>query len=119
MGEGNIFSLFTLAGGGVPNPDLGWGGTTWPGLDGGGGTPHPLEQHSEHLLRGRRYASCVHAGGLSCSLLLLLHFPPATIGGSRIPRGTGWRVALIFFFFLPKLPKDPKTLKEIWILLCK
>ena len=24
------------------------------------------EQHSEHLLRGGRYASCVHAGGLFC-----------------------------------------------------
>ena len=54
-----------------------WGGTPCPG---GGypmsrGTPCPhlcppppncTEQHSEHLLRGRRCASCVHAGGLSC-----------------------------------------------------
>ena len=24
------------------------------------------EQHSEHFLCGGRYASCVHAGGLSC-----------------------------------------------------
>ena len=29
-----------------------------------GGTQ--LEQHREYLLHGRRYASCVHAGGLSC-----------------------------------------------------
>ena len=25
-----------------------------------------MEQHSEYLLRGGRYISCVHAGGLSC-----------------------------------------------------
>ena len=31
------------------------------------GTPHPpLRQHSEYLLRGGRYTSCVHTGGLSC-----------------------------------------------------
>ena len=28
--------------------------------------PHCTEQHSKHLLRGRRCASCVHAGGLLC-----------------------------------------------------
>ena len=27
------------------------------------------DQHSKHLLCGGRYASCVHAGGLSCSKL--------------------------------------------------
>ena len=34
----------------------------------GTGYPPPPEtdQHSEHLLRAGRYASCVHAGGLSC-----------------------------------------------------
>ena len=36
----------------------------WPGQDGGGGTQ--LGQHREYLLHGARYASCVHAGGLSC-----------------------------------------------------
>ena len=41
-------------------------------MSGGEGYPisapplHCTEQHSEHLLRGRRCASCVHAGGLSC-----------------------------------------------------
>ena len=31
--------------------------------------PHPLGigQHMEYLMSGGRYASCVHAGGLSCS----------------------------------------------------
>ena len=70
--------------GGVPHPRSGWGvpgvplsSQVWmvggtqgnpptPGLD---GVPHPhphwTEQHSEHLLLGGRYASCVHAGGLS------------------------------------------------------
>ena len=38
---------------------------------GGGTLPRwggyiPPEQHSMYLLRGGRYASCVHAGGLSC-----------------------------------------------------
>ena len=28
-----------------------------------------IEQHSEHLPRGGRHASCVHAGGLSCLLI--------------------------------------------------
>ena len=63
--------------------DLGWGTPqTWdrvppgpvppgqgipsrPGM----GYPHPPPPelgHNEHLLRGGRYASCVHAGGLSC-----------------------------------------------------
>ena len=69
----------------LSNPDLGWGTphqqngvTLHPRLDGvplvqdwmgyapsmtGLGTPH---QQSEHLLRGRRSASYIHTGGLSC-----------------------------------------------------
>ena len=67
----------------------------WPGLDGArvprvppspwldGYSPHPPphhdwmgyppppHQHSKHLLRSRRYASCVHAGGLSCILFTI------------------------------------------------
>ena len=35
--------------------------SSWPGLD---GVPSP-KHHSEYLLCGRRYASCVNAGGLS------------------------------------------------------
>ena len=61
----------TLAGG-VPWPGgyPGWGGTLaggvpWPGGTlAGGGTQ--LGQHREYLLHSGRYASCVHAGGLSC-----------------------------------------------------
>ena len=66
----------TLAGG-VPwpggYPDGGYpgqGGTLargvpWPGgYPGRGGTQ--LGQHRGYLLHGGRYASCVHAGGLSC-----------------------------------------------------
>ena len=61
--------------GGVPRPGLDGGGVPrvppQPGLDGGGVPPHHdwmgyPPHHSEHWLRGGRYASCVHAGGLSC-----------------------------------------------------
>ena len=48
------------AGGGVPWPG-GGGGVPWPG-GGGGGVPG----QKECLLCSGRYASCVHAGGLSC-----------------------------------------------------
>ena len=34
--------------------------------------PSKTEQHSEHLLHGGRYASCFHAGGLSCFNMPLL-----------------------------------------------
>ena len=76
---------------GVPHPNSGWWEGTWgtppqPGLYGGGtqGTPRPgldgysppppliREQYSEHLLRGGRCASYVHAGGLSCCDLLFI-----------------------------------------------
>ena len=30
------------------------------------GTSQETEQHSEYLLHGRRYASCIHAGEHSC-----------------------------------------------------
>ena len=56
------------------SPDLEWGTPPRPGTgyhpkcEIRWGTPPPTDQHSEHLLRGGRYASCVHAGGLSCSL---------------------------------------------------
>ena len=56
----------TLAGG-VPWPGgyPGWGGTlAGEGVPCRGGTQ--LGQHREYLLHGGRYASCVHAGGLSC-----------------------------------------------------
>ena len=65
------------AGWGYPHPPLaGWGipPIQVPGQDWGGGLPK-LEQHSVYLLRGGRYASCVHAGlfryqfGFRCSAL--------------------------------------------------
>ena len=53
-------------------PDLGWGTPT---------------QHSEHLLRGGRNASCVHAGGLSCVLwciwILMTHFWASCVAHKR------------------------------------
>ena len=54
---------------GYPFP--GGGYPTWEGVPLAGGPPTsrgypPPDQHSVYLLRGRRCASCVHAGGLSC-----------------------------------------------------
>ena len=40
------------------------GGGSGPAAGGGGSAK--IEQHREYLLHGGRYASCVHAGGLSC-----------------------------------------------------
>ena len=61
-------------GGGVPHPRSGWGGTRKPADGGGtpskirtGGLFHFTDHHSKHLLHDGRCASCVHAGGLSCS----------------------------------------------------
>ena len=51
-----------MTGWGTPLSKTGWC-TPCSGLD---GVPPPRQQ-SEHLLRGGRCASCVHAGGLSCS----------------------------------------------------
>ena len=62
-------------------------GTPIPGQDGGyhisgqgvppsirlyGGIPLETELHSQYLLHGGRYASCVHAGGLSCFFCVYL-----------------------------------------------
>ena len=54
-----------------------WGGTQVgmvppPTRSGPGGTQ--LGQHREFLLHGGRYASCVHAGGLSCCNILNTHW---------------------------------------------
>ena len=48
--------------GGVRSSQGGWGGS---GPAAGGGSAK-IAQHREYLLHGGRYASCVHAGGLSC-----------------------------------------------------
>ena len=62
-----------------PHPRSGQRGTSIQDQDGSGIPLHPgqvpgkdrgyvpqLEQHSMYLLCDREYASCVHAGGLSC-----------------------------------------------------
>ena len=63
---GGVGTLSRSGQGGIP-----------PGLDGVTPTPQDWigypsgeEKHSEHLLRGGRYASCVHAGGLYCCVFL-------------------------------------------------
>ena len=60
---GGVPCLGGYPGGGVPRS-----GTPLPRpgqLGGGGGVPRS-GQHREYLLHGGQYASCVHAGGLSC-----------------------------------------------------
>ena len=53
--------------GGTPLSRAGWGTSPPPhGQDWMGYLPPNREQHSEHLLQGGRYASCVHVGELSC-----------------------------------------------------
>ena len=78
----------TLAGG-YPGRGVPWPGGTlargYPGREGGypgqeGGTQ--LGQHREYLLHSGQYASCVHAGGLSCytkEQIQLMHKNTATI----------------------------------------
>ena len=60
--------------GGYPAGGFPAGGTLirypplWPGQDGGGGTQ--VGQQKEYSIHGGRYASCVHAGGLSCFIFI-------------------------------------------------
>ena len=83
MTGGYIFSLCVSPhpGGGEGTPSS-WGGYPLPRSR--GGTPSswwdvpqqgvpPPEQHSVYLLRGGRYASCVQAGGLSCSVITFVY----------------------------------------------
>ena len=58
---------------GYPHPRHGMGYPPIPEM--GRGTPPQIDQHSEHLLRVGRYASCVHAGGLSCCLFFSKTLP--------------------------------------------
>ena len=46
-----------------------WWGTPCQGLDGVPPPQQETDHHSEHLLRGGQYASCVHPGGLSCFII--------------------------------------------------
>ena len=41
-------------------------GTPWPGQDGVPAPHQRLNNRARYLLRGGRYVSCVHAGGLPC-----------------------------------------------------
>ena len=70
MGEGTVFTgicLFTPGGGEGTYPGkVQTGGGAYLGQGRYPPSPARTDQHSEHLLRGGRYASCVHAGGLSC-----------------------------------------------------
>ena len=76
-GEGGTPTIKTWLG--YP-PTPGWATPwTWDGVPpprpGMGYHPLPTrQQHSEHFLCGRRYASCVHAGGLSCYMSIGFSF---------------------------------------------
>ena len=47
----------------------------------GGGGSAKTGQHREYLLHGGRYASCVHAGGLSCSHIVIPSFSVVLLTG--------------------------------------
>ena len=80
----------------------GSGGGTWPGTPPGGGGPGPpppgggtqVGQQKEYSLHGGRYASCVHAGGLSCLYLFsaksIYHVLGEVVGANvKVPCPTG------------------------------
>ena len=71
-------------------PPLPWvdGVTPPPWVD--GVPPFPPPHHSEHWLRGGRYASCVHAGGLSCFHMIFQ---------SRLAEPSGSRFLHVLNFF--------------------
>ena len=71
---------------GVPWPGgyPGWGGTLAGGVPCWWGCTQ-LGQHREYLLHGGRYASCVHAGGLSCVCKLWAHRILFTWGPQMCP----------------------------------
>ena len=60
--------------GGWVSPAGGVGGVS-PARGGsaGGGGSAKIGQQNEYSLHGRRYASCVHAGGLSCFQIILVN----------------------------------------------
>ena len=62
---------------GVPQARTQWG-TSWLGLEGDAPCQdwkgYPADQQSKYLLRDRRYASCVHAGRLSCYQKRMDHY---------------------------------------------
>ena len=115
--------------GGTPS-QVRMGSTPFPGQDGGTpfqGTPHPglrsgqqgypqLEQHGVYLLHGGRYASCVHAGGLSCFLKSIK--PPSmnTISGESRISQTGDanpKDGSINLFFFQISAKNCMKIKDI------
>ena len=75
--------------GGYPDPPS-WGGT-WSGTP-----PPPRPGQKEYSLHGGRYASCVHAGGLSCNDVLW-HYNRAkkymSNGSQELPPCTDGKIA--------------------------
>ena len=62
-------------------------------------SPHPLlEQQCENVLRGKRYASCVHAGGLSC-LSLCWTYTTSVLHLTMGPSDSSMSVTILLTFF--------------------
>ena len=85
--------------GGYPGWGVPWPGGTLPG----GGTQ--LGQHREYLLHGGRYASCVHAGGLSCFTWVGIVFLQTFLTISVSPK---------FYFYLYAFVKWRQGMRNNW-----
>ena len=66
--------------------------------------PNYTEQHSEHLLRGGRCASCVHAGGLSFIKFVIIWTLQTHCDGTihQLSRGKGNKIKTTSFLVLWK-----------------
>ena len=70
---------------GGSGPAKGGSGPARGGSTSGGGSAK-IGQHREYLLHGGRYASCVHAGGLSCYICIWnqIHVPKGKLTGLNL-----------------------------------
>ena len=118
LGERGTPSQVWMVGGVTPPPlaRSGWGNPPPPPpwLMGYIPTPH---QHSEHLLCSGRYASCVHEGGLSCSLSCYwkmchkIKYGPIYI--QRLRRRSQISSVLVLYCYTKHLPLQPAVVGGI------
>ena len=95
--------------GGVPDPALD-GGVPQPWI---GGVPRVPPQNSKHLLWlcGRRCASCVHTGGLSCYFFTQVVCPHGLHAASRT---LSCRLNMLYSSLLTILPLSQPFLILMW-----
>ena len=86
MGRGTLYWGPPHQGMGYPPTRDGVHSQGWDTPQPGMGYPPGIGQQREYLLRGGRYASCVHAGGLSCYLYCFCSLTCANVMG--VPRTT-------------------------------